>query len=82
MSVAGNIFRGVFEGVKTHVANIGQEPVKPKEEPKFPTKDDEDGGKGMEVEIFGLKPLNFGLVALGLISASVIAVVLYKKYGK
>lgn len=82
MSVAGNIFGGLFEGVKTHVANIGEQPVKQKEQPKFPTKEGEDGDKGMEVEIFGLKPLNFGLVALGLIGASVLAVVLYKKYGK
>lgn len=67
MSGWGNIFEGVSQGVK--------DTLSVKEQPKkqiTPKQNHIEENKKIGVTIFGMKPLTFGLVSVGIISTAVI----------
>lgn len=75
MSAIGNVFGGFLQGATDTLV------TKPKNEiPLLPIEPHDFDNKSTGMEIFGMKPLNFGLVAVGLIAATVITVKLVKNY--
>jgi len=79
MTAFGNILSGVLDGVNTHIVNPNSTPKK-EVVAQFPKRNGEDSSPEMQVEILGMKPINFGLLALGIIGGLVITMVVVRKY--
>ncbi|NRA12377.1 MAG: hypothetical protein HRT57_10520 [Crocinitomicaceae bacterium] len=77
----GNILEGILGGVQTHVVGDGESIQQT--EAEFPQLEGVDSDEdSMQVEILGMKPINFGFLLVGILGATVLGIVLYKKYNK
>jgi len=77
----GNILEGMVGGVQTHIVGDGES--NQQTEAEFPQLEGVDSDEdSMQVEILGMKPINFGFLLVGILGATVLGIVLYKKYNK
>jgi hypothetical protein len=80
MSAFGNILSGVLQGVDDHIINPSNPSEKEELVAEFPNRHGEDDSPEMQVRILGMKPINFGLVALGIFGGVVLTMVAIRKY--
>jgi len=78
MDGLGNILGGFLDGVDTYIINPVAAPTHGSIA-EFPNRNGEDDKSEMQVEIFGMKPINFGILAIGTIGVLVMSTLIIRK---